>query len=197
MSQKHAIIILYSLLFMSLIIGFIGDKLAGKDLATKYLEEHHNGKQLRYSYVLDVILELLDEPVSREAETKLAQALRATFNENVLGQGMLKMLRESKSPLIALDGIRYPAEIPPLQALGAHIVYITAPVELRYERYTARQEKADDGKLDFEEFKRRDGESSNEVHIAELGSRADLIIHNIGTLEELYAKLDAMVAQWQ
>lgn len=182
---------------MSLIIGFIGDKLAGKDLASKYLEQHHCGKQLRYSSLLDAILELLDEPVSREGETKLARGLRATFNENILGQGILKMLRETTGSLIVLDGIRYPAEVPPLKALGVHIVYITAPVELRYERYVARQEKTDDGKLEFEEFKRRDSEASNEVHIAELGSKADLTIHNIGTLEELYAKLDAMVAQWQ
>lgn len=182
---------------MSLIIGFIGDKLAGKDLACKYLEEHYQGRHLRYSYVLDSILDLLDEPISREGESKLARGLRTVFNENILGQGILKMLRQSSENLIALDGIRYPAEVPPLKALGAHIVYITAPVELRYERYISRQEKTDDGKLDFEEFKRRDSEASNEVHIAELGANADLIIQNIGTLDELYAKLDAMVAQWQ
>lgn len=182
---------------MSLIIGFVGDKLAGKDLVAKYLVEKYGARHLRYSYILDEVLGLLDEPVSRESESKLAQALRSVFNENVLGQGIVKMLRESSNPIIALDGVRYPAEVPPLKALGAHIVYITAPVELRYERYLARQEKVDDGKLSFEEFKRRDSESSNEIHIAELGATADLVIENIGTLDELYQKLDAMVTHWQ
>lgn len=182
---------------MSLIIGFVGDKLAGKDLVAKYLVEKYGAQHLRYSSILDAVLELLDEPISRESEGALARALRSVFNENVLGQGIIKMLRESTSSIIALDGVRFPAEVSPLKALGAHIVYITAPVELRYTRYLARQEKVDDGKLSFEEFKRRDSEASNEIHIAELGAAADLVIENIGTLDELYKKLDTMVARWQ
>ena len=107
------------------------------------------------------------------------------------------MLQASARPLIVLDGVRYPAEVPPLRALGAHVVYITAPVELRYERYLSRQEKADDGKLGFEDFKRLDSESSNEVHIAELGASADFVIENTGSPEDLHRKLDELIAQYR
>ena len=181
---------------MRLIIGLIGDKLAGKDSAAGYLVERYGAQHLRYSEILDEILELLDEPVGREGETALARALREGFNENVLGQGIIKKIRASSNPLLVLNGIRYPGEVSPLEALGAHIVYITAPVELRYMRYLARQEKVDDGKLDFEEFRSRDSVGSNEAHIAELGARAEVIIENLGTVEEFRAKLDAMLAGW-
>lgn len=182
---------------MSLIIAFVGDKLAGKESAAEYLATHYSGEHLRYSYVLDVILELLDEPVGRESETKLARALRGAFNENILGQGVVKMLRQSTSDLIVLDGVRYPAEVPPLRALGAHLVYITAPVELRYQRYLSRQEKTDDGQLDFDEFRRRDSEASNEVHIAELGASADVVIENVGSVTDLYKKLDDIILRFR
>jgi dephospho-CoA kinase len=193
-----AILLIVFLLSMSLIIGLVGDKLGGKDAAGEYLAKRYNGVHLRYSEILDEILELVDEPVGRDGEMKLARALRSAFNENILGQGILKRIRQDKEhDLFALNGIRYPSEVPPVKALGGRIVYITAPVETRYERYRARQEKADDGTLDFEEFRRRDSEASNEVHIAELGAQAELRIDNIGTIAEFHQQLDDMVARWR
>ena len=79
--------------------------------------------------------------------------------------------------------------------LGASTIYITAPVELRFDRYQQRHEKIDDGKMSFEEFARQDREELTEKGIPDLGKKADYRIDNTGTLEELYEKADKIISQ--
>ena len=67
---------------------------------------------------------------------------------------------------------------------GFSFFYITAPDELRFERYKHRKEKADDGIMDFEHFKQQEQEPT-EIRIPELGKQADYKIENTGSLEEL------------
>jgi len=179
---------------MATIVGFMGERLGGKDTAAQYLVDKYGAEHARYSYIFDDILKLLDIPVSRRNEIDLGNALRAQFGDGIFSQAMRKRILNSKSKLIAMNGMRFPKEMDLARELGAKIVYITAPEDVRYQRFLARQEKADDAKMSYEKFHALDQELT-EVQIPELGKQADERIDNTGSIQDLYAKIDQLMEQ--
>jgi dephospho-CoA kinase len=177
---------------MALIIGFMGERLGGKDTAAEYLAEKHGAEHLRYSHIFDDILRILDMPISRRNEIDLGNALRQQFGSGIFSQAMRKRVRDSKSPLIAMNGMRFPKEMDVARELDTKIVYITAPEQVRYQRFLARQEKADDATMTYEKFHALDRELT-EVQIPELGKQADFRIDNTGSVQDLYDKIEQLL----
>lgn len=178
-----------------MILAFIGEKLGGKDAVTKYLIENHNAVQVKYSEVLDEILEILDIEKSRKNETALAMGLRDLFGKDVLVPALKNKISKLSSPLIIMNGVRFQEELEAIKDLEVKSIYITAPQEIRYQRYLKRVEKTDDGTKSFEDFQKEDQNSPTEVNIPGLGSRADHFIDNTGSLEELYSKVDKLLQE--
>jgi dephospho-CoA kinase len=58
-----------------------------------------------------------------------------------------------------------------------------------------RHEKIDDGKLSFEAFAKQDQVELTEKDIPALGGRADFKIENVGSLEELYGKIEMILRE--
>lgn len=178
-----------------MILAFIGEKLGGKDAVTKYLIENHNAVQVKYSEVLDEILEILDIERSRKNETALAMGLRDLFGKDVLVPALKNKISKLSSPLIIMNGVRFQEELEAIKDLEVKSIYITAPQEIRYQRYLKRVEKTDDGTKSFEDFQKEDQNSPTEVNIPGLGSKADHFIDNTGSLEELYSKVDKLLQE--
>jgi dephospho-CoA kinase len=178
-----------------MILAFIGEKLGGKDAVTKYLIENHNAVQVKYSQVLDEILEILELEKSRKNETALAMGLRDLFGRDVLVPALKNKISKLSSPLIIMNGVRFQEELEAIKDLEVKSIYITAPQEIRYQRYLKRVEKTDDGTKSFEDFQKEDQNSPTEVNIPGLGSRADHFIDNTGSLEELYSKVDKLLQE--
>jgi dephospho-CoA kinase len=178
-----------------MILAFIGEKLGGKDAVTKYLIENHNAVQVKYSEVLDEILEILDIERSRKNETALAMGLRDLFGKDVLVPSLKNKISKLSSPLIIMNGVRFQEELEAIKDLEVKSIYITAPQEIRYQRYLKRVEKTDDGTKSFEDFQKEDQNSPTEVNIPGLGSKADHFINNTGSLEELYSKVDKLLQE--
>jgi dephospho-CoA kinase len=172
-------------------IGLVGEKLAGKDTVANYLVESHGAFHVRFTHVLDEILTALDLPVSRRNEIDLGLGLRKVFGDGVLGQAVVKRAQASEKDLVVINGIRMD-EMKNMQEIGAKVIYITAPLEVRYERYKTRHEKADDGVMSFEQFKEQEQEPT-EIGIPELGKQADFKIENAGTVEELQEKVEEVL----
>ncbi len=176
-----------------MIFGIIGEKLAGKDEAAKYLQTQHNAFYVKYSHIIDEILSILDLPITRRNEIDLGHALRDQFKTNIFWAAIKKRITESQAKIKVIGSIRLPDEFKDAQDLGAKIIYVTAPVELRYERFmTTRREKGEDGKQTFEEFSAQEREWT-EIQIPELGLRANFKIENTGSLQDLYNKIDAII----
>ncbi len=176
-----------------MIIGILGEKLAGKDEVAKYLIGQYGAFYVKYSNIIDEILSILDLPITRRNEIDLGHALRGQFNTNIFWAGMKKRIIESSSELKVIGSIRLPDELKDAQNLGAKIVYVTAPVELRYQRFmNLRREKGEDGKQTFEEFVAQEKEWT-EIQIPELGLKGDFKIENTGTLDDLYKKIDEII----
>lgn len=176
-----------------IIIGLVGEKLAGKDTVANYLAKKYGAFHIKFSHLLDEILEILDMPKTRRNEIDLGLALRDVFGANVLYHALKRRTLSSTAPMIVINGIRMDEQEKIIKDLGAKIIYITAPLSLRYERYQNRHEKEDDGKMSFEEFARQDREEETEKGIPALGERADFRIENTGSLEELYRKAEDII----
>ena len=180
---------------MARIIGLVGEKLAGKDTAADYLVKRNRAFHIKFSHPLDEILDILDMPKTRRNEIDLGLGLRQVFGPEVLYHALKKRALASRQPTVVINGIRMDEFEKVISDLGASTIYITAPVELRFDRYQQRHEKIDDGKMSFEEFARQDREELTEKGIPDLGKKADYRIDNTGTLEELYEKADKIISQ--
>lgn len=177
-----------------IIIGLVGEKLAGKDTVAEYLVKKQGAFHIKFSHLLDEILEILDLPKTRRNEIDLGLGLRKIFGMEVLYRALKKRALTADAAMIIINGIRMDEfERMISDDLGAKMIYITAPLELRYQRYQNRHEKVDDGKLSFEEFGRQDREEETERGIPGLGVRAAYRIDNTGTVEELYEKVENVI----
>ncbi len=174
---------------MKLILGLVGEKLAGKDEAAKHLQAKYQAFHVKFSQLLDEILDILDMPLSRRNEIDLGLGLRQIFGPEVLYRALKKRTLEVSNPVVVINGIRMDEQEKIIKDLGAKIIYITAPVKTRFERYQKRHEKIDDATMDFKQFVEQEKEPT-EIGIPNLGRRADFRIDNIGSLEELYKKVE-------
>lgn len=178
---------------MSLLLGIIGERSSGKNTVSEYLAKKYGAFTISYSRILDEILGVLDQPISRRNEMDLGMALRGAFGPDVIARALRKRVLQASNDVIAIQSIRFPHEVKNAQDLGGHIVYLEAPLELRYDRAHKRREKADDNQT-LEEFKEMTKEPT-EIGIAALAKDAEFTIINNGTLEYLYGQVDEMMKQ--
>lgn len=177
---------------MKLILGLVGEKFAGKDEIAKFLVKKYGADHVRFSHILDEILTLLNLPISRRNEVDLGLGLRKIFGDGVLGKAVEQRINNTTAHLVVVNGIRMD-EMETIRALGAKIIYVTAPVRMRFARYQNRHEKVDDATMNFDQFQEQEKEPT-EIGIPALGERADFKIENVGDLQELYAKVDEIMA---
>ncbi len=171
-----------------LILGFTGEKLAGKGTVAAYLATKYGAHLYRMSGILDDILKRLHLPIEREKQIKLVLALRGQFGEDILARTLQQDIREDPHPLIVIDGIRMPQEVTLFSKLpGFLLVSIRAPLQVRFSRSQNREEKQDERNMSFAEFKRIEAESPTEKSIAALCRQAQVEIKNAGTFADLYA----------
>lgn len=177
-----------------MIIGLVGEKLAGKDTVANYLKNKHGAFSIKFSQILDEILDLLHLEKSRRNEIDLGLGLRKIFGQEVLYRVLLERVRKSPTEISVINGLRMDEQEKAVKDLDAKIIYVTAPIELRFERYKHRHEKVDDAQMNFVQFLQQEKEPT-EIRIPELGQKADFKIENTGSLEELHKKVDEVISK--
>ncbi len=176
-----------------MVVVFVGEKLAGKEVASHYLQRRHGFVSYRFSKILVDILDRLHLPVSRVNEVALVGGLRERFGGGVLAQVIAAEIKMRKQKRVVLDGMRHPAEFEALKKLpGFLLVYLTAPLELRFKRARARGEKVGERNFTLAEFKREES-LPTEVFIRGLGRKAKVKLVNSSTLPELYQQIEDKV----
>lgn len=179
-----------------IILGFTGQIGAGKTTAINYLQKKYTAESHAFSTPLRDMLKRIHEPETRENLQQLSSILRDAFGQDLLAKIIAQDVKESAAHLIAVDGIRRPADIAHLREIdGFHLVHITADMETRYIRLTERGQNPDDATKTLEQFK-ADHEREAELKIAEIAAEATDAIDNNGTLEQLSAQLDALVGKY-
>ncbi len=175
-------------------MALVGEKLSGKDTVAEYLIKKYNAEHVRHSHILDDILNILDYPISRRNEIDIGMAMRKVFGDGTLNKALSKRVRESPAKLIVINGFRFQDEMENVKTLGARTIYVTAPEDIRYQRFLGRQEKHDDAKQTLEEFRKQEQEPT-EIGIPALGAQTEFRIDNTGSLEELYSKVDELITK--
>lgn len=182
-----------------LILGIIGEKSSGKSVVFQYLRTKRGVFSARTSDVLyDILIRLSLDPTVRLNEANLAEALRSTFGPGVLPRAVMADPRASKSRLIAIEGIRRVAELASLRKLKHfRLLYITAPVELRWHRAKVRRvNKRNDDRASLAEYRRIERTLVTEKEIPRMGRLADVRIDNVGSKRELFQKVDTVLRRF-
>ena len=94
-----------------IILGFTGLMACGKGTAAKYLAEKYNADTFRFSTMLRDVLDRLYLPKSRKNFQIISPLLRETFGQDLMAKVMAKDVENADSRIIAIDGMRRPADI--------------------------------------------------------------------------------------
>ncbi len=175
-----------------MVIGILGEKLAGKDTVAEYLVSRYGAEHIRASKILDELLGVLRLPVTRRDEIDAGRGMEMVFGQHIIGEAVKKRALESGAPMVVINGLRRPDQFADAKSLGGKIIYITAPPELRYQRFLRRKEKKEDGTESLEQFLLQEQEWI-EKEIPGQGALADFRIDNSGSLEELYQKAEEII----
>lgn len=186
-------------------IGLVGEKCSGKETTCKFLEmelghlysfAHH-----RFSDTLVEVLKACRLPITRENLQKCSPALRGVYGATVLADSVRTRVFESEADIITLDGVRWKdADVPILRSLPNNfLIYVTAPVEIRYERAKLRSQEQGrtsySGEGDsFEKFLEEE-KAITEIEIPEIAKFADFTIDNSGTLDDLKAQIGRFIIE--
>lgn len=178
-----------------LVIGITGQPSSGKDTVAAHLV----GKGFQHFSGGDILREEMKQlglPLDREQVREFSAKMRETHGNAYLTKKIIRHI--SKNAVIS--GFRNVAGV---ETFRKHfprtfaLVAVDAPVEVRYRRARSRGRIGDD--ISFEQFQ----EEENQERVSPSGSHevdkvialADYHIQNTGTQEELFQKIDAVLAQ--
>ncbi|MFA4995561.1 MAG: AAA family ATPase [Patescibacteria group bacterium] len=176
-----------------MIIGLTGTFGAGKDAVSEYLAE----KGFEHISTSDILREVAKERslgLDRETVRMLSNNLKKEFDSAILA----KMAVEQKSKKnLVISALRDIGEIDYLKTIdNFKLIFVDAPIEIRYERLIKRSRDDQEKKLTLEELKEKEqlemsGKSSQRIDLCK--EKADYIIDNSGTIEGLNKKIDKIL----
>jgi len=176
-----------------IIIGLLGETGSGKDTVAKYLKEKYDAKLMRFADPIKDTLSIYFDKLSKEDQAWLYLVFKNRFGEDILSKAMAKRVDDEKNQLIVINGVRMPSDYEFVKKYpDSQVLYITASENTRWQRVASRGEKSDDN-IAIGKFRELDREET-EIHVPEIGSRADKTIHNEKDLEYLLNEVDAYMA---
>ena len=170
------------------VYGLTGLPCSGKGALGKMLAEQLNAPLLVYGDILREELARRGKEATRENLQRLAIEWREKSGDAVLARELIKQI--GSGPVV-VDGFRSPAEVRAFrEAFGNDfvLVFVDAPLELRFERAKARNRAGGPGSL--QEFGAADEREarSERFGILACAKMADARVNNSGSLEELSEK---------
>jgi dephospho-CoA kinase len=175
------------------IIGITGPMASGKGTIADYFIKNHGAVSYRFSSSLFDICNILGMNTDRNNLFRVSKILREEFGDDILAIALASKVAHSSDSLIIVDGIRRPADIYELSKFeGFKLIYLDAPIKLRYERMKLRGEKSDDATKTYEDFE-NDHKLETELLIPGLKSEADIVIDNSGSYDDLYIELEKLL----
>ena len=180
-------------------LAVVGRSCSGKETIFKMAKEElaKTGKLLYIHHFSDPLNEILDilvlpktrpnqqhlSTILRQSELKKSDGLSA--GEEILGNVIYSRVLSDNADVPFLDGVRRPQDVTMLRALPqSHLIFISAPLEKRYEWLKARADRPGDANKTWEEFLSEQAAEA-ESKIDELRQFADFEIDNCGDLSFL------------
>jgi dCMP deaminase len=177
-----------------MIIGLTGNNGSGKTAVSEYLKS----RSFKYYSLSDEIREEIRRrslEITREVLIDVGNELREKFGPGVLAERILQRLGNDQNYVI--DSIRNPQEVEVLrQRSDFTLLALEADQKTRFERSRDRgRENAAQSFRQFVEEETRELDSANPANqqLYATQQKADLIVNNDGTLEELHRNLDKLL----
>lgn len=178
---------------MKIILGLAGEIASGKGTFAKYIVEEKKGSSHRFSTMLRDVAQRMYLEENRENLQKISTMLREYFGSDILSKTIYHDVDNDSHKIVAIDGVRRFGDIEFLKKLpGFKLVYIEAEMEKRFERIKTRGENSDDSSKTLEEFK-KDHEREAESEIRSLKEKADFVVNNDGSFEDLYQQINKII----
>jgi dephospho-CoA kinase len=174
-----------------IVIGLVGESGSGKDTVAKYLSEKYGAKLMRFADPIKETLNIYFEQSSREDQQWLALEFRKRFGNDILSRAIRKKI-DNADGLVVVNGLRFWEDYDFVKSFKpGFVLYVTANQKLRWERTSGRGEKTDDD-VTLEKFQEME-RVETEVHIPEIGAKADFIIKNERDLAHLLSEVDGIM----
>ncbi len=177
-----------------MIIGLTGKNGSGKTAVSDYLKS----RGFEYHSLSDAIREEIrrrGKEITRDVLIVVGNDLRETFGPGILAERILGSLEREHNYVV--DSIRNPMEVDVLRRRQDFVLMaIEADPQIRFERSRVRGRES--AAQSFEQFtaeENRELESKNPANQQLLATRekADIVVDNNGTLEDLHRRLDEML----
>ncbi len=182
-----------------MIIGITGSFGAGKGVVVDYLVKN---KGFKHYSARDFIFEEvrrrgLDVSLGREVTIPVANDMRAQNGPAYIVESLYKRAAADGGDAV-IESLRATAEVQKLKELGAFVLGVDADPHLRYERAVNRASETDhvtyEQWLDQERRESNPGDPTKQDIFGAL-KESDGVVFNNGTLDELYAQVEAALAE--
>lgn len=163
------------------ILGLSGTFSSGKDTVAAWLNQHYNYYHISTGDMIREVASAHYGDINRPTLHKTANELRAERGSGVLVELALEHYRpiSDKYPGgLIISGIRSIGEAKAVRNLYGYLLFIDAPVKLRYERLKNRA-RGDEATLSYEEFTQRERRETTPK------KKHDDTIQNIGGVQQL------------
>jgi dCMP deaminase len=177
-----------------MIIGLTGKNGSGKTAIAEYL----TSRGFEYYSLSDEIRRAIRDrglEITRDLLIEVGNELRGRFGPGILAERILKVLESDRNYVV--DSIRSPFEVEVLRRRkDFSLLAVEADQERRFERSRSRgRERAAQTLEQFIEEEARELDSNDPAsqQLNETRLKADLVVSNNGTLEELHRQLDELL----
>lgn len=166
------------------LVGVAGTFASGKDTVAEFLVQEYGFCHASTSDIVRKIAREKYGSVERPVLAKTATELRYSHGAGAL---VLEALKEPR-PLV-VTGIRTLGEAKILKAAGGVMMFIDAPVEMRYSRVKSRARDSE-AELTLEQFQANEagelygGPNDEDFNIRGVGEMSDVQVANTGSLED-------------
>jgi dephospho-CoA kinase/inosine/xanthosine triphosphate pyrophosphatase family protein len=179
-------------LFPRPIFVFVGPTCAGKTTAAIYLEETRGWPMVEASAIMRELGAELS--LDRYPPEEMARRVVESRGNDVVARELVRRVRSDERTVIS--GLRFVEELVLLRDFftdRVRLISIDAPAATRLARLLARRRTGDVPGIGLEELLQRDAAQERFGLIPFAARFADETIDNVGTKEDLYRRLDAVV----
>lgn len=174
------------------IIWITGTLGAGKWTVVEYLQTRGFVHYSVRAYLTE-ILESRDSEINRNTMTQLANQLREQYWPSYITDQLYEKAKQNQKDCV-IESVRTLGEIDSLRAKWSFLLLaVDAPIEIRYQRIIARKSATDH--VSFDQFiadELRESQSTDPTkgNLPGCIKKADLLIINDGSIQELHAQID-------
>jgi dephospho-CoA kinase len=181
-----------------MILGITGTNGAGKGTVVDYLVQKHGYTHYSVRAAITEEIQKRGLELNRTNLNEVATDLREKFGPGYFGNLFIEKAKKEGIGNYIIESIRNPFEAENIKEHGGKILIVDADRDIRFGRITSRA-SATDG-VTFEEFVAQEDremtseDSSNpaKMSIHAVMQMADYTLFNNGSIEELFAQIDAL-----